>query len=590
MKPPRLSQSTEEPSVPAETSRVVFLLGAGASVPADVPHTKALVERIEKDCPADLATALSQVLNHLKAWVKRQPDRALDIELVYETVVRLEKPLKDALLFGTENAERFCDASTARELREFIETTIRRSMYAKAQSLEYLAPLRTIVQRDGAIDVYSTNYDTCIELLAEHLRLVWADGFSVRWDPDVFDRDNVQVRIRKLHGSVLWFEDETQRPFRSMIGGAKTAAELTEWFGGTCRQFLLYPARKSGYDAPYIDNLTALARALGSNDESVVLVVIGYSFRDEALLKVVSDAARRNRLLTVVLVDPDAEAIYRDRLHCVAGDLSVPSPLRDRVVPYGLGLDKPGAVTRRLVDEIERAAADAHRRERTLVESDVSDEYSWFGVAQTWLKAGNLRGYWRCMERAPGYERGGASGEALERVLTELRLAVAFGLRAPAGRRIGANVQDALTYWIGWVGVATNGPGRFRVAPGGNGRSVPDAASVATHFRAAADLCELDVGALASSPERQRYVQQLASELRSFATILEPRGASDAPSDWSFAGLRDALARFADGRQAPVEPDEKGMVEWASRIVQEAFDKCARELGSIADQRTADAV
>jgi hypothetical protein len=460
-------------------------------------------------------------------------------------------------------------------------------MYAKEESIGYLAPLRSLVQSDGVLEVFSTNYDTCVELMCEQLRLVWADGFSVRWDPDVFKRKNVQVCLRKLHGSVLWFEDEAGNAFRSLVGGPKTAAALSEWFGGTCGPFLLYPARKSGYAAPYVDNLTALAESLGKSDKLIVLVVVGYSFRDEALVKVVSDAARRNRQLTVVLVDPNAETIYRERLESIGGDAGFPAPLKDRVIPYGFGLDRPGEVTRRLVREIVDRAAEAHRLERELFEGDSRGSYAWFQAAQACMTASSLRGYWRCVRHSDAHVLGTSFGEAIHRLFDECRLIVAFGAALPENRSLRSFIHLMLVYWIGEVSVArAEGvlPAVFELRFKVEARSEPDLSGLIACFNQSADKCKVDEEFLESVGARRDDLGKLGDVIRRMARALSVCRTATGSYRTSADGLTAAVSVLGSAGAIPGSSDSDAVAEWATRIVQLYIARCESDIVEIVER------
>jgi hypothetical protein len=566
--------------------RTVFLLGAGASVPAGIPHTRALVASLESRCPPALKDRLDAVLGHLRQWTEAR-NEVLDIELVYETFVRLADAESDPLLSRIPPADMPAAREDAERLKRFTEDTIRDQMYAREDSLGYLEPLRGLVQRDGHLNVFSTNYDTCIELLCERLRLRWEDGFSVRWDPRAFLRRGVEVRLRKLHGSVLWFQDEAGGQFRSLVGGSTGSDSAVKWFGGECRPLILYPARKAGYDAPYVDNLAAFRMSLGTRDALTVLVVIGYSFRDDAIRKVVFEAARRNRLLTVVLVDPEAESIYESRLRSADSRPDIATPLRDRVLPLGMGLDKEGRVTRHLVNEVIASAAKAHYDERRRIEGDARDEYGWAGVATTCLKAANLRAYWRNVARSGEYTVGWDFVPALEKMLCELRLVVAFGANVPAERALPQFMNSVRSRWIAELTVVVNGPNRFSMKLAGSQQRSTSADEVAKPLMQAAEQCEADRLCLSSAPSRQIALADLSAALAELAQVFTACSAGASGAETSAEGLR---ASVVSPDAMPIESDHSAIAAWATSALQRKYRRCFERLVGIARGMTRDAV
>src|SRR6185436_2205321 len=115
--------------------------------------------------------------------------------------------------------------------------------------------------------------------LCERHGLRWEDGFRVRWDSTTFDRPDVDVRLHKLHGSVLWYRDAKGGYLRSVLRPRPSDVAGPSWFGGTCEPLLIYPTRKTAHDAPYAHGLQRLSALLSDDKRSVQLIVIGYSFR-----------------------------------------------------------------------------------------------------------------------------------------------------------------------------------------------------------------------------------------------------------------------------------------------------------------------
>jgi hypothetical protein len=313
--------------------RVVFLLGAGASVAAGVPTAIKFVVDFAESIKSDVA--LSGALEELRrlsvAWVAEEPaTRQFDIESLYETLESIESRGQSLLDYSrTPPIERDVAHSLLERLREFIVDR----MFVATENVRHLSPIVDLVGSGSPIDVFTTNYDTSIELACDRRRIRWEDGFGLYWDASMFKKSSVELRLVKLHGSVLWYVDDFGNYLRSPI--RPTPGARPKMYSGDAHPLLMYPARKQVYEAPYVAGLDRLRSCLGPRDEHVMLVVIGYSFRDEHILQVLLDSARVNRALRVVVLDPRSWLIVAKRLEVIRTPVGAerPSPLRGRSHP-----------------------------------------------------------------------------------------------------------------------------------------------------------------------------------------------------------------------------------------------------------------
>jgi hypothetical protein len=196
----RERDGTETDSI--ATSDVVFLLGAGASVKADVPTTVKFVTDFVQDAEAkdrEQAVTLARVLAVLEEFNAPHP---VDVELLLQTLVRLQNKERDVLLRFFEGGTFVLGGAGEKEpLADRLKDYIKRRVVVSVEDVEYMQPMRDFVEEAGTLDVLSANYDICVEQFCSANKLVCRDGFDVHWNPRTFD-ERADVRLYKLHGSV----------------------------------------------------------------------------------------------------------------------------------------------------------------------------------------------------------------------------------------------------------------------------------------------------------------------------------------------------------------------------------------------------
>lgn len=317
--------------------RVAFFLGAGASVEAEVPDTAHLIKDFVASLgPAELS-AVSKFLDQLTEWTKdQQPSRPVDIELVMEALQRRVDWDHDPLA-ALGSSTFALSGDEARLLLKQLRDFIRHRMIVQPERIGYLAPLRGFVGDFRPLDIYSANYDTAIELFCAEHQLRYRDGFDEVWNPEVLKDAGLDVRLFKIHGSVTWYFTERGRFVKVPILLDTSRVELVT--KEQAELLVLYPAQKFEYVEPLFELMAEMKRGLSSCD---ILFVVGYSFRDDHIRRMLWDIARSRREFQMVLIDPRAAEIYHNRLSTY-DDGKTPSALADRVLclPFKFGLAFP---------------------------------------------------------------------------------------------------------------------------------------------------------------------------------------------------------------------------------------------------------
>jgi len=332
-----------------EKQPLIFFFGAGASVDADIPSTYRFVddflsylsEVTQREEWDDLIVRLIETLQKLEKFNEKifgAEKKRVDVEQLLDVLNRLVNRDKDVLLyFYDQNA--FCDVGEdekklLQRLKEELEDFIREKVMVKDErKLEYLKELLNFT---FPLEIYSVNYDTCIEQLSHMRRLRYTDGFDTYWDKKNFD-GNFDIKHYKMHGSVIWYENERTKEYVKIpirfAYGKPTNVRLI--YGESVKPLLIYPAQKMEYVEP-LTELQLMFKERLVNSMSAVLVVVGYSFRDDYIIHMLWDAGRKNEGLYIVVVDPDAQNIFREKLQFINKDERSKSSICDRIVclPY----------------------------------------------------------------------------------------------------------------------------------------------------------------------------------------------------------------------------------------------------------------
>jgi len=240
--------------------RIAFLVGAGVSIPAELPSTREITERVlsgedimrHTNGNYDLGSAtytnlgipdkyvpkVVSFLNKLKIEIDRyylnQEDRFTNYEDIYYVASQIRDsesgdydnpavqslidrilPLSIPLLVG--NDQKWQLYTLAEEATNYIHDVVYHLLNKEPSRTDHLNCLID-AYRDkqmSHVDIFSLNHDTVIEkCLSEagiNVNEQFTDGFgkpedSVRyWKPDLFESESFKVRLFKLHGSLNWF-------------------------------------------------------------------------------------------------------------------------------------------------------------------------------------------------------------------------------------------------------------------------------------------------------------------------------------------------------------------------------------------------
>ena len=347
--------------------RIVFLLGAGASIPAGIPKTAEITKRILSFTNIERGTDGSYYLGYnsgtseqylqrvrvmiglLKEEVsrfysQRQKDGSplSNYEDLYYVACQIENyaegaqdnpailpfiekilPAISPHLEGAENETidewTLCDIM--RETTRYIKDIVRGMLSKEPENLNYLNFIGEAWKTCKAVDIFTLNHDTVVERYLRKECIPFVDGFGkenggVRhWDPSIFKNGVGQVRLFKLHGAVNWclfrpnggtvLDDEIsiKDGYPWHTEGLTPMGGHSEILIGTYNKMIDY-ANEVFIDLRYLFYQSLLAARH--------VIICGYSFGDHGINKMF-DAWVKLPDRRLVVIDPEAEE-FKNRM------------------------------------------------------------------------------------------------------------------------------------------------------------------------------------------------------------------------------------------------------------------------------------
>jgi len=161
------------------------------------------------------------------------------------------------------------------------------------------------------LKVFTLNYDTAFEQASTKIEAVLIDGFSfssektfksTEFDLDIVQRERSRIhneenfykkvfQLYKIHGSVNWRFDSIKK-------------EITK-DNGKGNRVLIYPNSSKferSFEMPFFEMISRLQAVLRS--ENTTLLIVGYSFGDEHINRIIEESINNNLNLEVFIIKP----------------------------------------------------------------------------------------------------------------------------------------------------------------------------------------------------------------------------------------------------------------------------------------------
>ena len=294
-------------------NEIILLLGAGASVEADIPDSSKMVHDIENLVSSnnekwkpfrDLYRYVRSSIFYADGLDGRFGDKVpFNIERLVNVLDELSKKERHTLypFVGAWNpklqdvaGDRFEKVGTFRSAIIHILREQWVALPEREKATYYKGLLRFQKMYEYPLRIFSLNYDLCVEEICGYDKV--QRGFSERaWDWRLFDEtsdDPLPLLLYKLHGSLDWSFNREERVTYSDSTATIKSENMALIFG-------------TSYKLQYVDPFLFLAYELRrwTLDAARLIVCIGYGFDDDHINGILQQSLRQNRerkLLAVV--------------------------------------------------------------------------------------------------------------------------------------------------------------------------------------------------------------------------------------------------------------------------------------------------
>ena len=313
---------------------MLLFLGAGASKPFGMPNMKELTNIAVEELKAQHINPF--IIDLIKQRVESLGISS-DIEAVLTCIDALSNPQKgiqdagpfaallseyretDKLTFGQKKAYY---QNLSKEIRRIIREHCFFPPKEKEDELvkiyDNLVNIFNI-ETLHPLHVYTTNYDLCFERYCEKKRYRLFDNFDERGKLNLNGKSR-NWEINKLHGSSNWVITEDCKPGEIAKTEVLVKPGERTLKGEMVEEVMVYPTTEKYFSRdPYFILLYKLKNDLvtGISDRwTKIIVIVGYSFRDNAVNNAFFDALNapvfRNK--NIFLIDPNANFIIKENI------------------------------------------------------------------------------------------------------------------------------------------------------------------------------------------------------------------------------------------------------------------------------------
>lgn len=193
-----------------------------------------------------------------------------------------------------------------------------------AKRVQHLSPLLNLMNaQDGRLVIATLNYDNSIELMARTYGVSYSTGIEEWSESREIDLSAPGLHLLKLHGSIDWYLTEEKEPrdkpmpyssIRQLSEGEVTVIyeKLTRQGDTTARPAVVFGQRnKLTAEGPFLELLRAFQQELW-RPETHTLTAVGYAFRDPHINTYISQWLNASSNNKIRIINPGFEESDED--------------------------------------------------------------------------------------------------------------------------------------------------------------------------------------------------------------------------------------------------------------------------------------
>lgn len=233
------------------------------------------------------------------------------------------------LLSKAEAAREFIDENekfndTLKAIEEKIQDLCTLTLHKLHPHSRFLNKISARRKSHNRVKIFTTNYDTLIEQVAQKEGFILVDGFTYnfprKFNPFMYDYDFVRrgdnkiidepdyvekvIHLYKLHGSIDWKKEKEDKIVKQE---------------NTQNPLMIFPRRnkfEQSYEPPYFEIFSRFQIEL--RKKNTLFISIGFSFADKHIRTIVENAMINNPSLKILIVDYDLNQdtldIFKERV------------------------------------------------------------------------------------------------------------------------------------------------------------------------------------------------------------------------------------------------------------------------------------
>ena len=282
----------------SNTRRLGLLVGSGASMAVGLDGIEALTQHVAEHLTVDERATFNRLRGELGADATVE-DVLNRVRLYREYFGEDEEKETDGLRLATV---RDLDSQICSAIIQLLGVEPPGGLGPQIMLGQWLRQ----VSRDKPVEIFTTNYDLLLERAFEEVGAPYFDGFVGSVNPfflqECVESDGSSesravypppswTRLWKIHGSIGWrIKSENGAPRISRGHGELEPDE----------ELLIYPTREKYIHSrrlPFITFLDQLRNFIATGE--ALLVIIGYSFRDDHLNEIIFEGLRTNNRAAV---------------------------------------------------------------------------------------------------------------------------------------------------------------------------------------------------------------------------------------------------------------------------------------------------